>query len=242
MMTYHLTLKSTNFKTGDLPVSTSPRGTCWKGCPFLKNGCYADSGPLALHWDKVSSGERGTSWLDFCANIAALKLGQVWRHDQAGDLPPQKSNGDNLSARKVRQLVTANKGKRGFTYCHYPDSAHNVRVIAHANANGLTVNLSANNLTHADQMARHGLPIAVVIPVDVKYKKTHTSAGMPVVVCPATYRDDISCGGSKATKNRKATKACGNGNPLCARAERSYAIGFPAHGPSKRKANTVACA
>jgi hypothetical protein len=232
---FHLTLKSKNKKTGNIAVSTSPRQTCWKGCPFREHGCYADDAPLSWHWDKLSRGEIGVSWLDFCANIAALKLGQIWRHDQAGDLPPQKSNGDNLSARKVAQLVAANKGKRGFTYCHYPDNPHNIRVMRHANANGLTVNLSANNLAHADQLARHGLPIAVVLPANVKYKKTQTPKGLPVVVCPAIYRGDISCGGGKGTK------PCGNGEPLCAKVDRTYAVGFPAHGARKRKADIVAC-
>ena len=41
--------------------------------------------------------------------------------------------------------------------------------------------------------------------------------------CPAEIRD-ISCAD------------CGNGDPLCARLDRNFIIGFTAHGPSKKKA------
>ena len=86
-MNVHLTLKSANAKTGPIPVSTSSSATCPEACPFQSKGCYAKGGPLALHWAKVSSGERGTDWAGFTAAISALPEGQFWRHNQAGDLP-----------------------------------------------------------------------------------------------------------------------------------------------------------
>mgnify|MGYP001409322190 CR=1 FL=1 len=64
---FHLTNKSGNIKTGKMAVSTSSRKTCdAKACPFHKDnggGCYAESGyHLRMHWDKVTSGERGLKW------------------------------------------------------------------------------------------------------------------------------------------------------------------------------------
>lgn len=41
-----------------------------------------------MHWSQVTSGARGTDWPTFCASIAALPDGQLWRHNQAGDCPP----------------------------------------------------------------------------------------------------------------------------------------------------------
>ena len=86
-MQYHLTPRSSNKKTGPIPVSTTSRDSCPDTCP-LKNGggCYAGSGPLSLHWDKVGT-DRGVSLESFCDTIRALPKGQVWRHNQAGDLP-----------------------------------------------------------------------------------------------------------------------------------------------------------
>ena len=61
-MRVHITPRSGNAKTGPIPVTTTERASCPSTCPFYDKGCYAKSGPLALHWRKVSDGERGTDW------------------------------------------------------------------------------------------------------------------------------------------------------------------------------------
>ena len=82
----------------------------------MRAECYAASGPLALHWSKVTAGARGTDWPTFTAQIAALPDGQLWRHNQAGDLPVDNGTVDAV---KLGQLVHANTGRRGFTYSHH---------------------------------------------------------------------------------------------------------------------------
>ena len=47
--------------------------------------------------------------------IAALPVNDLWRHNQAGDLP---GDGELIDKPKLRQLIKANHGKRGFTYSH----------------------------------------------------------------------------------------------------------------------------
>jgi len=106
-MQVHLTLKSANVKTGPIPVSTTERDSCPTDCK-MKNECYAASGPLALHWAAVSNGTRGTAWGQFTASIAALPEGQLWRHNQAGDLPQVDGT---IDAVKLGQLVAANAGR-----------------------------------------------------------------------------------------------------------------------------------
>ena len=72
MNKYHLTAKSANVKTGPIPVSTTSAATCPPECPFNNSqGCYAGSGPLALHWAAVTRGDRGDCFADFCDKIAA---------------------------------------------------------------------------------------------------------------------------------------------------------------------------
>lgn len=220
----HLTPKSTNAKTGPIPVSTTSRATCSKACPLFNNGCYAESGPLALHWRAVTEGARGTNWRAFCGTIAGLEPDTLWRHNQAGDLP---GDGMSIDARALALLVSANESAqaRGFTYTHYPMTARNRAIVAGANARGFTVNLSANDLTHADELADLGIgPVVSVLPIDTDAKTVRTPAGRTVVVCPATYRDDTSCATCQ----------------LCARADRTTIVGFPAHGSSARKADRVA--
>jgi len=209
---YHLTLKSANSKTGPIPVSTSGDETCADDCE-MKEECYAATGPLALHWAKVSRGERGTNWLTFVAAIAALPTGQLFRHNQAGDLPRKDGAIDPV---KLGQLVRANLGKRGFTYSHHRD-AESINWIRHANAWGFTVNLSANNLSDADMLADHAAgPVVVVLP-STQTRNTVTPKGRPVIVCPATQREDVSCATCQ----------------LCQR-QRTAIVGFPAHGTRHR--------
>ena len=135
-MQVHLTPKSANAKTGPIPVSTTTGASCPTDCA-MKAECYAATGPLALHWKAVSTGQRGTDWPTFTASIAALPDGQLWRHNQAGDLPQTDGTVDAV---KLGQLVAANTGRRGFTYSHHRDTA-SINWIRHANAWGFTVNL-----------------------------------------------------------------------------------------------------
>lgn len=217
----HLTQKSSNKKTGPIPVSTSTFNWCPDVCPFKRNGCYADGGPQAIHWRKVTAGERGLPWADFLAAIQALPAGQLWRHNVSGDLP---GTDGRLDSDMVAGLVAANEGRRGFTYTHYAPTPHNLAIIATANRRGFTVNLSANNLQHADQLADTGAgPVTVVLPAD-QQENTTTPAGRRVVVCPAVTRDNVSCATCK----------------LCAVRDRAVIVGFPAHGSGKRKADAVA--
>ena len=223
-MRFHLAKSSRNAKTGPIPVSTSSATTCPDSCPFKRNGCYADGGPLATHWRAVTEGKRGTAWPEFIAAVEALPKGQLWRHNQAGDLP---GDGDKIDTLALVQLVDANaRGrKRGFTFTHKPmNVTGNASSVAHANASGFTVNLSANNPAHADQLAALGVgPVVVVLPAD-QTRARKTPAGRPIAVCPAVLSDDVSCA------------TCG----LCALPNRKAIVGFPAHGTSKRKASVIA--
>ena len=223
-MQVSLTLKSRNAKTGDIPVSTTSAKSCPSGCVFNGNGCYAESGPLAIWWRKVTNEEAGETWADFIAAVADLPAGILWRHNQAGDLPGNKIK---INAGAVAKLVVANAGKRGFTYTHYDalSNASNRATIAKANAAGFTINLSGNNLEHADKLAELAIgPVVVVLPADAGSDKRETPAGRTVITCTATYRDDVTC------------KSCG----LCAIRDRQVIIGFPAHGANKRKVSALA--
>jgi len=212
MYQVHLTPVSSNVKTGPIPVSTTSKSTCPVDCA-MRAGCYADSGPLALHWNAVSSGQRGTDWASFCHSIEQLQDAQLWRHNQAGDLP---GDGHTVDANALGFLVRANLGKRGFTYTHYRDAA-SLRWIKHANAWGFTVNLSGNSLQDADDLAdTNAGPVVCVLP-STQTENTVTPKGRRVVVCPATQRDNVSCATCQ----------------LCQR-QRDTIVGFPAHGTRKR--------
>ena len=220
----HLTLKSRNEKTGPIPVSITSAESCPAACPFNNSnagGCYANGGPLAIHWRKVTEKRAGESFSRFLDKIRALPDGQLWRHNQAGDL---KGKGNRIDAKAFVALVNANKGKRGFTYTHKPMTQANKALVKHANESGFTVNLSGNNPAHADKLAGLGVgPVVTVLPSDTS-ENLETPEGRKIVVCPATQRDNVTCATCK----------------LCAIADRNFIVGFPAHGVSKRKAETIA--
>lgn len=226
---YSITIKSRNSKVGPIPASTTSAATCPDACPLKKSGCYADGGPLAIHWRAVTNGTRGTGIDEFAESVAALPEGQLWRHNQAGDLP---GIGDSIDGADLNKIVTANTGRRGFTYTHKPvlgDSATaraNAAAVDAANRNGFTINLSANTLAEADTLAALSIaPVVVVLDaVEGIRADTTTPDKRRVVTCPATYRDDVSCATCK----------------LCAVRDRTTIVGFPAHGAGKKKAAAIA--
>jgi hypothetical protein len=212
----HLTLKSDNTKTGPIPVSITTREACPSDCAFRNNGCYAESGPIGIHWRAVTQGERGMGWEMFCDAVATLPPDQLWRHNAAGDLP---GNGTDIDELALERLVDANWGRRGFTYTHYRPTQHNADAISRANIQGFTVNLSANTLQEADTFADMGIaPVVTVLPRDQR-ENVKTPRGRTVVVCPAVTRDDVSCATCQ----------------LCARVGRETIVGFPAHGTGAKK-------
>ena len=212
---------SRNAKTGPIPVTTTSEETCPESCPLKRHGCYAESGPLALFWRKVTERKAGLSWEAALAEIRKLPKGTLWRHNQAGDLP---GHGDSIDPEAMRQLLAANRGKRGFTYTHKPATGNNAALVAQANESGFAVNLSADNLSEADSLAEMGIgPVVVVLPAD-QTRATKTPQGRHVAICPATISDSVTCA------------SCG----LCAEIGRKAIIGFPAHGTSKRKASAIA--
>lgn len=213
---------SGNSKTGPIPTTMTSSETCPVACPLQgNNGCYAGYGMVGMHWRKTDKGENVTDWAGLCAQVKALPKGQLWRHNVAGDLPHNNQIIDHFA---LGYLIEANRGRRGFTYTHHDmTSLQNQANVRLANREGFIINLSANNLEHADQLkALNCGPVVTIVPEN--YPKTGTTpAGHSVVTCPATYRDDITCA------------TCG----ICAVATRKSIIAFPVHGSGKKKAHKV---
>lgn len=223
---YRFTRVSSNRKTGPIPVTITARPSCADSCPFRHNGCYAESWPLVKHWNDVTDGKGRNVDLDgLCDAIRTLPHGQLWRHNQAGDLP---GIGDDIDAPALAAIVRANRGRKGFTYTHKPlNRGSNLDAIRAANRAGFVINVSANSPAEAAALKRQypDLPVVTVLPSDHTARRVDVD-GLPVVTCPAALDDT----------DRITCATCG----LCQRADRPYAIGFPAHGTSKRKADAIA--
>ena len=218
---------SGNGKTGPIPVSTTERDSCHPSCAFYLKGCYAKTGPISWNWKKVLPGMRGTSYGEFIKLIKALPAAQVWRHNASGDLATTAPQSGVIDAPKLKALTRANKNKRGFTYTHHPRSVDNLRALHEANRGGFTVNLSTDRAIEvADAMAT-GLPTVTVLPLDAP--KVQVVNGAKIVRCPAT--------------NEGSTLQCARCAPtMCGKADRTFAIGFPAHGNSAKTVDLIASA
>ena len=211
-----LTPISTNRKTGAMPVSYSTKEWCPDTCPLKKHGCYAKHGHTGIHWRKVTAGERGTDWDTFVSKVRHLPKDGIWRHNVAGDLPI-------FDHGMIQQLIKANTGKGGFTYTHHLPTAENAGIIAESNANGFTVNLSADTTTKADTYVELGIaPVVTLLPTD-SAKVTFTPKGRKVVRCPAETSEKVTC------------QSC----RLCQKTDRPI-IGFTPHGSGKKVTEKVA--
>lgn len=209
---YHFSRVSRNTKTGPIPVTTTGAASCPPSCGLIA-ACYANSGPLRIHWDHISNGVRGSTLADLCLDIRRLPGGQLWRHNQAGDLP---GTGNAIDAPALAELVHANRGRRGFTYTHKPLTVDNLTAMHAAVDAGFIINLSADDAALADTLAVHNLPVVVVVPADAP-KVSFTPLGGKIVLCPAESSDKITCAN------------CG----LCAIADRPYMIGFKPKGSNR---------
>lgn len=215
MHNYHMKKGSKNGKVGPIVVSTTSRSSCPDSCPLKNEACYAAAGPLSWHWNKVDSGERGTDFEGFIADLMALEPGTKFRHNQAGDLPGYNGN---LQAEFIGRLAEATAHlDRPWTYTHYEPNAHNLPLLRQLNAS-MVVNLSADTMEQADTLAATGLPVCVTVPEDHPEQST-TPGGNNVVVCPFQ---------TGKVKNCDECMLCAYDTP------NRCIVGFRAHGTRKR--------
>jgi len=255
-MFFHLTLKSSNKKTGQIPVSTSTAFTCPDACALKKGpdgagGCYAEGGPLGMFWRKVTEGKAGRGFAAFLQSVAALPLGTFWRHNQSGDLVPCPNDKERIDAESLRGLVTANAGKQGFTYTHYePTHADNRKQIKAANLLGFTVNLSGNNFDHADILADVDCgPVVSIAPLEYERRHKKEKGVLTWLESLKAYKSRIAALGlhTKAGRQIVICPATYSDTIDCAacrlcQKQRAAIVAFPAHGSSKRKADAIATA
>jgi hypothetical protein len=227
---FSFTRISSNIKTGPIPVTMTDKASCPGACALKGTGCYAESGNVNLHWQRLSDPSKGYSLQEFLGFVSALPKGQLWRHNVAGDLPSDDRG--YIDAVFIQGITEANTGRKGFTYTHNAVTGKssaakaNRALIKWANAYGFTINLSANNLDEADELQSLNIgPVVTLLPEwkEGDAKVTYTPAGKPVVVCPAVTTEGVNCAMCK----------------LCANPDRSSIVGFPVHGVRKKAAMKV---
>lgn len=187
------------------------------------------------------------------------------RFNVAGDLP---GINNRIDRRALERIVRAAGGtmRQQFTYTHKPvldpdvwgqeTIDANLRALREARKHGLVVNLSADTLADADRKAALGMPVVLTLPSEAATREgakkyDRTPEGRRVVICPAVAASRAETFKGKTTgKRRTKTSAasdylscaqCGGmeGVALCARGDRDYVVGFPAHGQDEKRAEEV---
>lgn len=228
--TSYVCIKQTSaHKLGPIPAVYVGRQTCPEACPIrgLKGGCYAESGwHTRRQFDRATTNAKGDArdfpgLLEF---VRSMPAGQLWRYGVSGDLPGPSNRIDVV---QLRELTHASRGRRVLAYTHKPmDDLSNRLAVQQAVRNGFTINLSADNLAEADDLASMKIaPVVTLLPADAG-RKTSTPAGRTVMTCPATYKPDVTCAVCRA----------------CAVPTRRTIIGFPAHGVQRARVDKVASA
>ena len=235
---YSFVRMSGNRKIGYMPAGYSSYLTCWPGCSFGRHGaCYAHGGHCRMHMWKVTIGLRGGTFAEYCDQISVLPDNSVYRPMVGGDLPGLAGQ---ISKPHMSALVAANRNRRGegskhpIGYTHSPVMASqapfgkaNAAIIAHANRNGFTINLSADTVAQADKLVDLGIgPVVCVLPKGT-VRKSYTPKGRAIVVCPAILAGELG------------TVTCSD-CLMCSKVDRPYLIGFPAHGMRERIADRIA--
>ena len=231
---HHVTVISHNKKLGPISVTRSQTTkTCPKSCPLLDGGgCYDQSGNGAIHRRRVDSNEYAT--LSFPAFLGVIKdkVSRIYRHNEGGDLWSKGNNTETICPTSLQQFVDANVSARKTPILYTHKSVVGTRAtkkIRQANGKVLlqakapfALNVSVESMHAVDVLLDNGHDAVTIIPHDEQRRVTRTPKGNRIVTCPATY-SKVQC------------VNCGNGSPLCTRKGRGYAVGFPAHGASKKR-------
>lgn len=209
-------------KVGDTPRSQTEPKWCPDTCPLKDGGgCYAETGPQSWQWRKVGPhNDKSLTEEQFINAVRRLPDGRFWRHNVAGDF---KNNNGQVDKPFIYKLVKANKNKLGFTFTHHDLSDDNVKLFKFANSNGFTINASTNSIDEVDKPMSLNIPTVTLLP-EGSPKVQVTKEGWKVVKCPWQNNKRNTCDKCR----------------LCADPNRSFVIGFEAHGARKRKVTTLA--
>jgi hypothetical protein len=214
------------------------RDTCPPSCPLYRSGCYAEGIRVRTPWDRASTpvadGGTGVGVEMLSRQIRALPHGSRLRWGIAGDLLGEGEHIDEDAMSKIASAAQDAGCSAAWGYSHKLKLTGGIENILKVKAlyrdYGFVVSASLHGIdAAADFKRRTDLPVVTVLPASHSKRGVapKTAAdGTPLVVCPAAIEGSKvtcgTCGGSKG--------------PLCARFDREYIVGFPAHGISKKKA------
>lgn len=211
---------SHNAKVGIVAATYAAQTSCPATCPLRGAGCYAESGPMALHTGRLNRANRSAIQVarDEAMAIDALKSGLPLRLHVVGDCRT-KATARIVSGAAARYIKRT--GARAvWTYTHaWRD------VPRDAWAREVSVLASCENVGQVKEARAHGYrACAVVVASHPADGKAYNVEGVgKVVPCPNQVRDGVTCADCK----------------LCWSSDRDVVVAFAAHGGGAKKALRV---
>jgi hypothetical protein len=221
LLRFGAVLRSHNPKLGKMPATMTSGHTCPICCGLRDRGCFGEFGLLAKHWRDISTGRTGLTLDAFLGFLLKLPERTLWRHNVVGDLP---GVGDAFDVDTFLAIVAHNYGRRAFTYTHKPMTRELWAALVMAAEQGFIVNVSCDGVEALDRVRAKwsDLPTVVVLPEDAPVR-LRSPAGYEVRMCPAEVHEKVNC------------LRCG----ICARPDRTFAVGFRAHGQWSAKVSQL---
>ena len=219
----HVTARSGNRKTGDIPVTYRPMTTCEPTCEFLptnSGGCYGTGRifGIARKYAQTATVDSIRTKLAHVAPNARFLRDRV-----VGDIVTASGGIDHPYMRAIATLARE-RGLIAFGYTHAWRRFKPADVERVARA-GYVLNASCE--TRADIRAAINLGMPTVIASDLvedgETFATPDGRALRVVTCPAQTREGTTCA------------TCG----LCARANRAAVVRFHIHGTARKRATAT---
>ena len=153
------------------------------------------------------------------SKLIGLPIGQLWRHNVAGDLPHDNGVIDLDELEPIMQAVERRKLET-ILYTHH-QLKQNIKQLEQVKRRGININLSCHSVSEAVAAVKAGFNAVTLMPSNAP--KVTKLDGAKVVICPAQTSDRVTCA------------SCG----LCAKDRGTTIIGFYPHGARSKKAETT---
>lgn len=208
---------SQNDKIGPVSTTYATQESCDKSCPHYENGCYGESGMVAIHGRRLNNAYNGQSPEEIAieeANAIKSLTGNLdLRVHTVGDCKTPES------ARIVSGAMRSHRkkaGRKAWTYTHA------WRKVPVENWQGESVLASVETVPDAKEAMQSGYPVAIVVET-FDSTKPYFKDGIKILPCPAQTQDNKQC---------VNCRACMNGAFLL---KTGTVIGFVPHGSQRKK-------
>lgn len=212
-----------NRKTGPIPTTSRPMGTCPSECPFLPTGaiggCYG-TGRIFYQAEKRASVMTVADAIREI-NDTAPRSAKYLRDRVVGDVIGENGG---LDRDYIAAISAVGRGTDltvfGYTHAWKRFTPEDVAFIR---AEGYVMNASTETEAGVRQAIDLGMP---VVMVNADLADGTMVAGRRLITCPAELREDVKCA------------TCG----LCAKPDREVIVRFTPHGTVVKRAHAALAA